>query len=578
MDYVAGTKIDTAGRPAELLLGEPPRRRTSTAAGPRKVSASAGTRSASKPLAYEGCYPSIASPVLAGDKAVYGGLDGAAVRRAAWRAARPGRLRRPSARPISAPGRRLRRPRLFRLRGRLSVRAWARGQTCRCPRRTSELWKIRSPLRGPLADARIRPLHELSPTGATRNVSDQADPAAACSCTGSAATKAPPSTSLPSAAAACIPTRPRARSSPSSRRPAGCSGGGISPASTSRYTTPLYYHERLLVPQAGLDACRLRCLDAATGKLALGGALLRLAKLEPPAAAGGLQEPGDLHVQHGQVRPRRAGRARRCDWLFGHQNVPGFPASHRPLLRAYDLADGQAKSGPGIFPSTATAATTPGICLMDGRLYYSCFFGYSAKLPSGLPGPQGITAAIEPETGKIVWLTTKYSVRGGCTISAKDGRLYLGGYNPLAGSQNCHVWCLDAKDGSLVWQSEPLRGAIHVATIGPQFIFVHAQYKDGYLLDKADRQDPRHAGPRLQVFAVHAWPGRACWVPPWTFTSCPTSGTSVACSAPARGWTPASASAPASPTAGSSTRATAAACRLRCCTVRKLGNAVGRRK
>ena len=28
-------------------------------------------------------------------------------------------------------------------------------------------------------------------------------------------------------------------------------------------------------------------------------------------------------------------------WLFGHQNVVGFPASHRPLLRAYDIETGK---------------------------------------------------------------------------------------------------------------------------------------------------------------------------------------------------------------------------------------------
>ena len=33
------------------------------------------------------------------------------------------------------------------------------------------------------------------------------------------------------------------------------------------YTSPIYYRRRLLVPQAGLRKCRLRCLDAATGKL-----------------------------------------------------------------------------------------------------------------------------------------------------------------------------------------------------------------------------------------------------------------------------------------------------------------------
>jgi len=171
-------------------------------------------------------------------------------------------------------------------------------------------------------------------------------------------------------------------------------------------------------------------------------------------------------------------------WLFEHQNVAGFPKSHRPLVRAYDLDTGK-EVWTRDFSEFGCGGDEAGICLMDERLYYSCYFGRSPRLPSGDPGPHGITAAIEPETGKVIWQTTKHSVHGGCTISAKDGRLYVGGYNPLAGTENRHVWCLDAKDGSLVWQSDPLLEAIHVATIGPDFIFIHAQYKNGYLLDKA---------------------------------------------------------------------------------------------
>ena len=46
------------------------------------------------------------------------------------------------------------------------------------------------------------------------------------------------------------------------------------------------------------------------------------------------------------------------------------------------------------------------------------------------------------------------------------------------------VWCLDAKDGKLVWKSEPVLGAIHVITIGNDFLFTHVQYRHGYLIDK----------------------------------------------------------------------------------------------
>ena len=60
---------------------------------------------------------------------------------------------------------------------------------------------------------------------------------------------------------------------------------------------------------------------------------------------------------------------------------------------------------------------------MEGVLYYSCYFG------SG--DPPGLTAAVLPETGKVVWVNTEHAVHAGCTVSGKDGRLYLGGYNPV---------------------------------------------------------------------------------------------------------------------------------------------------
>ena len=124
-----------------------------------------------------------------------------------------------------------------------------------------------------------------------------------------------------------------------------------------------------------------------------------------------------------------------------------------------------------------------GVCLMDGTLYYSCYFGYSAKSKRGLPSAKGLTAAIKPETGQVIWLTTRYFTHGGCTICGENGRLYLGGYNKLEGG-NSLVWCIDAKDGSLIWKSDPVWEAIHVVTIGPRFLFVHAQYKNSFLLNK----------------------------------------------------------------------------------------------
>ena len=64
------------------------------------------------------------------------------------------------------------------------------------------------------------------------------------------------------------------------------------------YTSPLYYQERVLVPQAGLERCRLRCLDAATGELLWEAPFRRLAELESAAAAGRTRRAGDLRLQH----------------------------------------------------------------------------------------------------------------------------------------------------------------------------------------------------------------------------------------------------------------------------------------
>jgi outer membrane protein assembly factor BamB len=71
-------------------------------------------------------------------------------------------------------------------------------------------------------------------------------------------------------------------------------------------------------------------------------------------------------------------------------------------------------------------------------------------------------------------------------MSGEDGRLYLGGYNiPIADTKTRHVWCLDAKDGSLIWQSEPVAKAVNVVTVGRRFLFAHGSSGcPSYLIDK----------------------------------------------------------------------------------------------
>ncbi len=250
------------------------------------------------------------------------------------------------------------------------------------------------------------------------------------------------------------------------------------------YTSPLYYQERLLVPQAGLEKCLLRCLDAATGKLLW----------QAPFAGSpswNRQSPPIVHEnaaiymfgtgKYGKYAREGTGE-KDLQWLFEHQNIPSFPKTHKPLLRAYDIDTGK-ELWTRDFSQFGSGGDDAGMCLIDGTLYYSCFFGHSAKTKRGLPSAKGLTAAIDPATGRVIWLTTRYFVHGGSTISAEDGRLYLGGYNKVEAAGSV-VWCIDAQNGSLIWKSDPMRYVTHVVTIAPKFLFVHDQYRNGSFLDK----------------------------------------------------------------------------------------------
>jgi len=269
------------------------------------------------------------------------------------------------------------------------------------------------------------------------------------------------------------------------------------------YTSPLYYKGRVIVPQAGFEKCRVRCLDAETGKLIW----------EAPFAGSpswNRQQPPVVYKNlviysfgTGKHATNESELKEKTEWLLAHQDIPGFPEDHEPMLVAWDLNTGN-EVWRSNFSDFGSGGDESGLCLMDSTLYYSSYFGYSPEIRRGLSGTRGITAAIDPSTGKNIWLTTKYYIHGGCTISGKDGRLYLGGYNPVMQNvpafRNQHgvmvennkegkrmyttVWCLNAKDNSLIWESDPLLAAIHTVTIGDKFLFTHAQYQHGYLLDK----------------------------------------------------------------------------------------------
>ena len=476
VDYVAGTKTSTKGGllsfcSVSLRGNDVYRCRPEEGFGFCRHSAG------QEPQAYAGCYPSIASPILLRDKAIYGGLDGA-LYVVPLAGGEPWSFKTAFGKAISAPAAVCDGRVYFTCEdGYLYV--LGPGGKAALPSQDLELWKIRSPLKSQLTAAKYDRFTSFADFS-NANASDQ-------------------------------PIGPPlkmhwVRRYEGTGKHFSSFGGGRMYTHTAEgqvfaveqetgrllwrryfpgvhicYTTPLYYKDRLLVPQAGLQQCCLRCLDAATGNLLweapFSGSPSWNRQL-PPVVYKNLAIYMFSTGKYGPEVPAKE----KVNWLFGHQNVPGFPKSHRPLLRAYDLDSGK-EVWTTDFSQFGSGGDESGVCLMDGKLYYSCYFGREAKLGDG-PGPHGITACVDPDSGKILWQTTKYSIHGGCTISGKDGRLYLGGYNPLEGTDGRHVWCLDAKDGTLIWQSEPLKEAIQVATIGPKFIFVQAQYKNGYLLDK----------------------------------------------------------------------------------------------
>lgn len=266
------------------------------------------------------------------------------------------------------------------------------------------------------------------------------------------------------------------------------------------FTSPLYVNGKLIVPQAGIKQSLMRCLDAATGKFLWEAQFTgspSWSRQFPPVVHGNLaiyaSGSGEYAFQgtekpftfRGSPEPA-ADRREIMAWIYSNDN-PYYPKDNRPLLWAWDIDTGKLVWKKD-FSEYGRGGNDCGICLLDGKLFYSTFFGYAAsqRARRGLPRDNnGLTACLDPKTGTVVWLTTKYFVTAKCTLSARDGRLYLGGNNQAKeGTKDRFVWCLNAKDGSLVWQSDPITSALNVVTVGDQFIFSNALRGRGNVFDR----------------------------------------------------------------------------------------------
>ncbi|MEZ6112519.1 MAG: PQQ-binding-like beta-propeller repeat protein [Pirellulaceae bacterium] len=266
------------------------------------------------------------------------------------------------------------------------------------------------------------------------------------------------------------------------------------------FTSPLYVNEKLLVPQAGIKRSLIRCLDAATGELLWESPFTgspSWSRQFPPVVHGNIaiyaSGSGEYAAQGTEKAyifkgdPVTAPNGREVmSWIYSNDN-PYYPKDNRPLLWAWDLDTGKLVWQKD-FSEHGRGGNDCGICMLDGKLYYSTFFGYSAsqRRRRGLPAENnGLTACLNPETGEVVWLTHDYHVTSKCTLSARDGRIYIGGFNRAnEDAQDRYVWCLDARDGSLVWQSDPITSALNVVTVGERFIFSNALRGRGNVFDR----------------------------------------------------------------------------------------------
>ena len=70
-------------------------------------------------------------------------------------------------------------------------------------------------------------------------------------------------------------------------------------------------------------------------------------------------------------------------------------------------------------------------------------------------------------------------------MSARDDQLYIGGFNRAKeGTDDRFVWCLNAKDGTLIWRSDPITSALNVVSVGPEFVFSNALRGKGNVFDR----------------------------------------------------------------------------------------------
>ncbi len=441
-------------------------------------------------------HPSISPPVVARDHAIYGGLDGR-VHVAPLRGGEIVSLDTAFGAPVTAP--------LALADGRIFagcedgyLYVWSAGGRASLPQKDLGVSKIRSPLTGAMADSKYDWYTNYGDFAGS-NANDQG--------------LKPP-----------LRMRWARRLEGTVKHVPVCGGGRLYthtaegqviaveqdtgrllwrrhwPHVYLSFTSPLYFDEKLIVPQGGLKQSLMRCLDARTGELLWEAPFTGSpgwSRQFPPVVHDGVamyaSGSGEYAAQGSEKAftfkgdPKPTGDGREVNsWIYAN-TIPYYPKDHRPRIWAWDVKTGRVLWEKD-FSEYGNGGNDCGISVLDGKFYYSVFFGYatSQKKRRGLSTEHnGLTACIEPKTGKILWLTTDYYLTSKCTLSARDGSVYIGGYNVAKeGTQDRFVWRLDAKTGKLIWKSEPVTSALNVVTVGEKYIFSNALRGKGNVFDR----------------------------------------------------------------------------------------------
>jgi outer membrane protein assembly factor BamB len=120
----------------------------------------------------------------------------------------------------------------------------------------------------------------------------------------------------------------------------------------------------------------------------------------------------------------------------------------------------------GVFvsPLSATEEDLVGVKLegAQGEAHGCAEGGILVFSGGGRKDPLGETVAIEPGSGRVLWRSTESHCGYRGTPSARDGRVYLSGWD-------VPVTCVSAADGKVLWKTDQKMHWGHVPALGPDY-------------------------------------------------------------------------------------------------------------